>query len=1030
MSGLNRSVFCLACGEIIAEADLATHSSTYPNHAFIRYHHNLPQGSPDDPIGAIISGSLEGGTRVHVDGSRTDLETTPGAGDGTPQSGTAAQPFKKIQDAVDFITGTLVGPATLNIEQALYLESVVMPDWVCIDSPAGAVLRAPPGGNDALTVIGTYGDPEPAYGATVVRGLRIASDGDDGGGGYAESWCIRVVGDASGPDPREPLVVPHVCAIDAFNEGSYLFSEGGGFFLAGVGGMGGDDTGHTGIRLKPAPGLGCMCMAGTAIIPCGYYALEIYERSFFVGNGCRFSTNGSSSAPTKTLIKMDASVDFSLVNIYQPSAMFGDPDVFIDAVGPGAGGGPPGALITMHGGYNDIFDGVKGDAVNLRDGVLLRFVDGGFRSSGGRGIVVDDASLWTRNANIVSGNGLAIEISGDNSNVDCMDTTLDAFVGGPGSPTPGPCAKVDVLTPSVRFNGGSLEGAGTVLEVVRGGVWLIGGVDIDPASPGDVAYDVAAGAALKLGHCNVRRGTRVMAGAEELLHSGFGELEVGSYNSRARISSLMGLPGGGEGYEPGSVIIRPGDPFGMYQNINTEVSPTWKPIANGLMTGTGNPAGVVTGYAGLIYRDTDTDNFYICTAESSTSWQPLGGGGTGGAGLSKILQLVDTTGGMTITNVLQTVPFDFESMKDDYYAHSTSVNPGEVEILQTGLYKISAMLCIHTVSNTKGIRGNPHLHIEIDTGGGWVTQPDHMGGYIREDGVRNLSCSITGIGFFPFTAGDKLRLGCEDSVMNEPDEETVPYSSRLLIEYVDRSGKGSAFIRERLQMSGSPRINLNSVTEASPLVVPFASSVDDDPPFNFLGAGIFVVAEAGLYSLSYNLPFETDNVLPLQGISVGACYQWSDDSGSSWHDILATKSWDTTSGSEHDEGTTNLPPVEIQLEAGLWLRVVAWEDLFVCDAYINRVDGLDRAWARIERGHIVYDYVPANPSDWDAPPPTTEADALDRLAAKLAIPSYVSGVGDPRVVPVIGYAGQIYKDTAAGIYYVCEADGTSQWGVL
>lgn len=812
MSGLNKSIFCLSCGAIIPLANLDAHVTANPTHALIPYHHNIPLGG-GDPIGAIISGSLRGSKRLHVDGSRTDT--------GTPETGTPAQPFRTIQAAIDYGVATFSAPFTVSIEQALYVEAVVLPDYATIDCPLGAVLRAPAGGNDALTVTGTTGDPEPAVGATVVRGLRLASDGDDGAGGTADSWAIRVVGDASGPEPREPLVIPHACSVDAFNEGHYLFSEGGAFFLSGTGGMGGDDTGGIGLRLKPLSGLSAQCLSNNAMLSFGSIGLDMYENSMFIGNGTRFLTPDGHSSPTKTVINMDASAGFSLVHIYQPSTMFGDPDYLIKAIGSGAGG-PPSALITLHGGYNDLFDGLKSDAVEISDGAMFRIVDGSIRSDGGRGIVVDDASVWLRNATIISGDGYALEVHGNDSNVNSDDTIYEGNSGGPVSPTPGPVVLVDVENPSVSFTGGRMSGDGIVLDIVRGAAWMLGGVDLDPQNSLSTAYHVAAGAQIIRGHCNVRRGLRVVDGvpaSETLLPSGFGWLDLGFYNCMVRIGSTLTAPTGGQGWDTGSLWVWPG--HGVYQNFGTEAVPDWIPM-----------------------------------------------------------------------------------------------------------------------------------------------------------------------------------------------------------------GSGAALTLERLQMSASPRINLNSVTEAAPVVIPFGFSVNDNPPFNFLGTGIFEVTDAGLYNLSYNLPFETDGVILLQGCSAGACYQWSNDSGSSWNDILLTKSWDTVHGIEHDEGTMNLPPVEVELEAGMWLRVVAWQDPFVCNAYVNRVDGIDRAWARIQRGHIVYDYVPGNPADWDAPPPTTEGDALDRLAAKLAIPSFISGAGDPRVVPVIGYAGQIYKDTTSGIYYVCEADGTSLWGVL
>ncbi len=165
-----------------------------------------------------------------------------------------------------------------------------------------------------------------------------------------------------------------------------------------------------------------------------------------------------------------------------------------------------------------------------------------------------------------------------------------------------------------------------------------------------------------------------------------------------------------------------------------------------------------------------------------------------GGPLVKMFQGIDTSGGMAVTNVAQTVQMDYESIKDSYYSHSTTVNPGEVTILNAGWYKISAMVTIQVTDALAGVRGAPTLGIEIDTGSGFVLQPDKMSSYTRENAAGLLSAAITGIGFFQFNANDKLRLVVYDQVPSEPNEETVAYSSRILLEYIDRTGAASGSV--------------------------------------------------------------------------------------------------------------------------------------------------------------------------------------------------------------------------------------------
>jgi hypothetical protein len=162
--------------------------------------------------------------------------------------------------------------------------------------------------------------------------------------------------------------------------------------------------------------------------------------------------------------------------------------------------------------------------------------------------------------------------------------------------------------------------------------------------------------------------------------------------------------------------------------------------------------------------------------------------------LSKMFQGIDTTGGMKVTNVAKVIEFDYVSLKDSYYSHSTTVNAGEIEFLNSGWFKFTAITTIETLDASQGARGNPRLHIQLDSGSGWVTQPDNMGGYIRENAAGKLSCSITGVGIFYMEVGWKIRITVLDSVASEPNEATVPYSSRLLIEYKDRTGSASGSV--------------------------------------------------------------------------------------------------------------------------------------------------------------------------------------------------------------------------------------------
>lgn len=56
MAALNRAVFCLECGAIIAEANIAAHMLANTDHALVRLHYAQAAG-PGVPIGTLITNS-------------------------------------------------------------------------------------------------------------------------------------------------------------------------------------------------------------------------------------------------------------------------------------------------------------------------------------------------------------------------------------------------------------------------------------------------------------------------------------------------------------------------------------------------------------------------------------------------------------------------------------------------------------------------------------------------------------------------------------------------------------------------------------------------------------------------------------------------------------------------------------------------------------------------------------------------------------------------------------------------------------
>lgn len=166
----------------------------------------------------------------------------------------------------------------------------------------------------------------------------------------------------------------------------------------------------------------------------------------------------------------------------------------------------------------------------------------------------------------------------------------------------------------------------------------------------------------------------------------------------------------------------------------------------------------------------------------------------------------------------------------------------------------------------------------------------------------------------------------------------------------------AALVRARAQMNNCGTQNLRGISENNPLSMPFAAGFADVPPFTMIGPGLIQVSLEGSYLLSYNLPFESDTGVLLQGTSVGACWQWSMD-GQNWSDLIQTKTFDTVHGIDDDHGALSLPPIEQQLAAGTILRVVGFQVGTNINVYINSNDNqggpFDWSWARVEAFRVV-----------------------------------------------------------------------------
>ena len=191
-----------------------------------------------------------------------------------------------------------------------------------------------------------------------------------------------------------------------------------------------------------------------------------------------------------------------------------------------------------------------------------------------------------------------------------------------------------------------------------------------------------------------------------------------------------------------------------------------------------------------------------------------------GKSISKLFEGVCTQASETVkvTTSYKDIPLDYVIIKDDYYSHSASTGStgSEIVFLNSGWYEFNLSIMVKTDSASAGVRGNPTMNVWFDTGGGWVAQPNQAGGYIREDASNDLSATITTIGLKYVSGGTKFKMTIRDTVSTPPDESVVPYSTRTIIKYIDRTGTISGDTIENLKDIGD--VNANAPNDGDTII--------------------------------------------------------------------------------------------------------------------------------------------------------------------------------------------------------------------
>ena len=136
----------------------------------------------------------------------------------------------------------------------------------------------------------------------------------------------------------------------------------------------------------------------------------------------------------------------------------------------------------------------------------------------------------------------------------------------------------------------------------------------------------------------------------------------------------------------------------------------------------------------------------------------------------------DAAGELNLNNTPQVVLMTDDSVID---AEGFTRVGGVITFQQDARVKIEGWTVVETIDNAGGVRGAPQLQGQIND----IDEPGMIGkGYIRENAAGLLSAQITIRKILNVNAGDTFRMMLHDTVGNEPNEETLPGASGIMIE--------------------------------------------------------------------------------------------------------------------------------------------------------------------------------------------------------------------------------------------------------
>jgi len=498
---------------------------------------------------------------IYVDGARTDVYVP---------TGSFGYPFKKITDAIAYTSTLAPAEYCIHVRPYVYDEpNVILPAHIHIDAEMGAEL-APTVPSNGLQV--EPGAVIPSLGITIIRGLNIKGRGSG-------NWGLYVT--VPGAPVDGPFVYHASGGIGTDNDADLVCVDAGGIYIPDNGGSYGDGTNDIGIKVEPkGPGYEAMALVGAWNLSARTNAFYVRDNGFALANNTRVEVSTSSALGPALYVEQGFLIGKNIgfgndwENIFE---LHGGIIQLDSAVG----------NVAFTGGTttSDIFKVYAGNAL---------LTGGAYGTPDGRGVLAlateGPINFQIRDTDIQADSGAVSDgylIETGGSNFINLHTYNSRFSGT--SMDDRVYTRFNHSAGNIYLDGGTIEGGSTggppstLLDVVNGDVWFVGGLDIVAYQNVDTSINVHLTGNIHHGHCNVREGAVVCAGTEIPLTSSFANTTLGKFDSIIKTTARQNLAevAGESGYTHGSIVVETGgvEPV-VYINYGTDLARDWRPLCN------------------------------------------------------------------------------------------------------------------------------------------------------------------------------------------------------------------------------------------------------------------------------------------------------------------------------------------------------------------------------------------------------------------------------------------------------------------